>query len=63
MKQGAIVDSIEAIIELYRKDIDMTMIDESLKRTPEERIRAAEELGIFLDALRSGIDNARQGRP
>lgn len=56
------MSSIDEIIALYQKDIDLTMIDESLKRTPEERIMAAEELGRFIEALHSGIDNARQGR-
>jgi len=43
--------SIDDIIELYRKDVDPSLIRENLKKTPEERLlslqslqRAAEEL-------------------
>jgi hypothetical protein len=46
------MDSIDEIIELYRKDIDVTLIDERLKLTPEERVRRAEDFGFFLEEIR-----------
>jgi hypothetical protein len=46
------VNSIDEIIALYQRDIDVTLIDESLKLTPEERVRAAEDFGLFLDEVR-----------
>jgi hypothetical protein len=46
------MDSIDEIIELYRKDIDVTLIDERLKLTPEERVRRTEDFGFFLEEIR-----------
>ena len=32
------MDSIQAIIDLYKKDVDVTLLEENLKKTVEERI-------------------------
>lgn len=45
------MNSIDEIIELYKKDIDVTQLDENLRRTPEERIRALEEFEQFREEL------------
>ena len=45
-------NSIDDIIELYKRDIDITMIDASLKRTVEERMRALEEMARFVEEVR-----------
>jgi hypothetical protein len=45
------MDSIDEIIALYQLDIDVTMIDEALKRTVEERLMALEELERFREEL------------
>jgi len=37
------MNSLDEIIELYKRDVDVTLIDASLKRTVEERIQALEE--------------------
>ncbi|EMJ99172.1 hypothetical protein AB3N61_11750 [Leptospira sp. WS58.C1] len=37
-------DSIQEIIDIYKNDIDRTLIRENLKLTPTERIRKLEEL-------------------
>jgi hypothetical protein len=37
------MSSIDEIIELYKRNVDVTLLDECLKRTVEERIRALEE--------------------
>jgi hypothetical protein len=52
------VDSIEEIIRIYKKDIDVTLIDERLRLTPEERVRRAEDFGFFLEQLRAAKGNA-----
>jgi len=39
--------SIDEIIALYMRDVDMTLIDEALKRMPQERIEALEEFERF----------------
>lgn len=44
--------SIDPVIEAYKKDLDLTLIRENLKRTPEERIRNLMELQRFADELR-----------
>ena len=47
------MDSIEEIIRLYQKDIDVTLIDERLRLTPEERILRAEDFNLFLEQVRA----------
>ena len=47
------LNSIDEIIELYKRDVDVTLIDECLKRTVEERLRVLQEFGASLDELRA----------
>lgn len=42
----------DPVIEAYKKDLDLTLIRENLKRTPEERIRNLMELQRFAEELR-----------
>jgi hypothetical protein len=53
------MNSIDEIIELYKKDIDVTLLDESLRRTVEERIRALEEFEEFREELQSAVERKR----
>ena len=53
------MNSIDEIIELYKRDVDVTLIDEALKRTVEERILALEEFDEFLSELRTATERAR----
>jgi len=53
------MNSIDEIIELYKKDIDVTLLDESLCRTVEERIRALEEFEEFREELQSAVKRKR----
>jgi hypothetical protein len=46
------MNSIDEIIEIYKRDIDVTMIDESLKRTVEERMQALEEMARLVEEVR-----------
>jgi hypothetical protein len=43
--------SIDAIVELYKRGIDRTLIRENLRRTPEERLRALEALQRFAEEV------------
>lgn len=43
--------STDPVIEAYKKDLDLTLIRENLKRTPEERIRNLMELQRFAEEL------------
>jgi hypothetical protein len=54
MNPGLLVNSIDEIIELYKRDVDVTLIDESLRRTVEGRLRALEEFEAFREELRMG---------
>ncbi|HKD10169.1 MAG TPA: hypothetical protein VKB79_29945 [Bryobacteraceae bacterium] len=45
--------SIDEIIELYKPDVDLTLIDECLKRTVEERLVALQEASAALEELRA----------
>jgi hypothetical protein len=53
------MNSIDEIIELYRRDIDKTMIVESLRRTVDERIAALEEFLRFREELRASMERSR----
>jgi hypothetical protein len=45
-------DSISAVIELYKRDVDITLIRENLKLTVEERLRNLQKLQRFAEELR-----------
>jgi len=45
-------DSVQAIIELYKKDIDRSLIRENLKLTPEERLHKLQDFVNFALELR-----------
>jgi hypothetical protein len=45
------MNSIDEIIELYKRDVDVTLIDESLRLTVEERLRRLEEFEEFREGL------------
>jgi len=37
-------DWVDPVIEAYKKDVDVTLLIEQLRRTPEERMRRIEDL-------------------
>jgi hypothetical protein len=49
------VNSIDEIIEVYKKDVDLTLIDESLRRTVDERLRALQEFEQFREELQAAM--------
>ena len=53
------MNSLDAIIEIYKRDVDVTLIDASLRRTVEERIRALEEFERFREELHEATERAR----
>lgn len=50
------MSSLDEIIELYKRDVDVTLIEESLRRTVEERIRALEEFERFREELHTAME-------
>jgi len=57
--KGQPMSSIDEIIERYKRDVDVALIDESLRRTVEERIRALEEFERFREELREATERKR----
>jgi len=53
------MNSLDEIIEIYKRDVDVTMIDASLRRTVEERILALEEFERFRDLLHEATERTR----
>lgn len=56
------MSSIDDIIELYKRDVDRTLLAENLKRTPEERIRRLQEFNRFLEELRQGVEETKRNQ-
>jgi isopropylmalate/homocitrate/citramalate synthase len=50
--------SIDDIIDLYKKDVDRTLIRENLKKTPEERLRKAQQMAKMAEELREAGQEA-----
>jgi len=50
------MNSIDEIIELYRRDIDETLLEASLRRTVEERILALEDVERFREELHAATE-------
>ncbi len=53
-------NSIDDIIEIYKKDVDVTLLDECLKLTVEQRLQRVENALADLEELRAAV--ARAGR-
>ena len=50
------MNSIDKVIEVYKRDVDLTLIDESLRRTPTERLGALQEFEIFREQLQQAMN-------
>ncbi len=44
----------DPVIEAYKKDVDVTLIDEALKRTYDERLETLDRFVRMLEAARTG---------
>jgi len=53
------VNSIDEIIEHYKRDVDRSLIAESLRRSVEERIQALEDFQRFIEDLRRATEIRR----
>ena len=51
-------NSIDEIIELYKRDVDVTLIDECLRRTVEERLTALQAFSAAVEELRIQTERA-----
>ena len=50
------MNSLDEIIEVYKRDVDVTLIDASLKRSVEERILALQEFEKFREELQAATE-------
>jgi hypothetical protein len=50
---------MDDVIDVYKKDVDMTLIRECLKLTVEERIRRLQEFEEFREELQRGLRQSR----
>lgn len=50
------MNSMDKVIDVYKRDVDLTLIDESLRRTPEERIRALQEFEKFREQMQKAME-------
>jgi hypothetical protein len=51
---------LDAVIEVYKRDVDRTLLRENLKLTPEERINKLQALVQFVEDLRQAGKAARK---
>jgi hypothetical protein len=54
--------TVDPVIEAYKSGIDVTLIRENLRRTPEERLLALQQLQGFAQELRKGGRELRNRR-
>ena len=55
-------EMVDPIIELYKRDVDRTLIRENLRKSPEERLRALQQLQRFAEEVRNAGAAIRQRR-
>ncbi len=53
---------MDPVIEVYKRDVDRTLLRENLKLTPEQRLRKLMELQRFAEELRRAGRSARSGK-
>jgi len=51
--------SMDDVIDVYKKNVDVSLIDAALRRTVEERILALEEFERFREELREATERRR----
>jgi hypothetical protein len=51
----------DPVVEEYKKHLDLTLLVESLKRTPEERIEAIQQMNALVAQMRKGMPAPRSG--
>jgi hypothetical protein len=53
-------NSMDAVIEVYKRDVDRTLLLENLKLTVEERLLKAERVMEYVEELRAAGRRSRQ---
>jgi len=60
MAQEAVRNGLDAVIDAYKKDVDVALIGENLRLSPEERLRKLMALQRFAAEVRRAGREARQ---
>jgi len=60
MSTASDAETVDPVVELYKRGVDRTLIRENLKRSPEERLRALQELQRFAEDIRNAGIAIRQ---
>ena len=47
----------DPVIEAYKKDVDVSLLIENLRRTPSERLLAIMRMAELIDEMRRGMRN------
>lgn len=56
--------SIDDIVELYKRDVDRSLLREQLRKTPGERAKDLQAMVCFIAELRAAVRTQRSlGRP
>lgn len=58
--EQAPADYIDPVIEVYKKDVDRTLLRENLKLTVEQRVRKAESFHKMVEELRASGRRMRE---
>ena len=58
-KPVAARSSMDDVIDLYKRDVDITLIDECLRRTIPERMQALQNALTAIEELREGVARAK----
>jgi hypothetical protein len=56
------VTSLDRVVELYKRDIDLTLLRDNLRLTPEERLVRLMELQRFAEELQRAGKEQRKNR-
>jgi hypothetical protein len=56
------VSWVDPVIEIYRKDVDMTLIRENLKLSVEQRFEQLMRIQRFVNELQQAGQNARKNK-
>jgi hypothetical protein len=62
MKLPTVAGVDDPVIKAYMAAVDQTLIVENLKRSPEERLLALQQLQRFAEELRKGGEELRRER-
>jgi hypothetical protein len=57
---AAVVSESDPVIDAYKPGVDRTLIRENLRRSPEERLRALQELQRFAEELSKAGEQMRR---